>query len=286
MYNGIRSIDHPLIAVADMQQSRVVYERLGFTIPPRGSHIEWGTGNWCIMFEHDYLELRGILDAQRETLGLEQILATYGEGLAGVAFGTEGAEISFQKLNDNQIMPKPVRYLTRNFEVAEQWLQPKFALCFVPEQDIRGLTHVVLCEHLTPELMRKPEYLRHANDAQAVLGMTGIVDDLDAVQRVQQRLLGKDAVHRDEHVLTLNLPSGQFIRLMHAADYDRAYPKLGRKALTRPEYLVSIHLQVGDIHKTQRALDAQQILYTHDVENSVWVAAQDACGVMIEFKQL
>ena len=63
MKNAITGVDHPVIAVGDMEGARAVYERLGFTIPPRGSHIEWGTGNWCIMFADDYLELRGIVDA-------------------------------------------------------------------------------------------------------------------------------------------------------------------------------------------------------------------------------
>ena len=62
MEYGIRGIDHPVIAVRDMKQARLAYERLGFTVPPRGSHAQWGTGNWCIMFPEDYLELRGIID--------------------------------------------------------------------------------------------------------------------------------------------------------------------------------------------------------------------------------
>ena len=71
---GIEGFDHPVIAVRDLEQSRGVYEALGFTVPPRGSHIEWGTGNWCIMFERNYLEHRGILDPDRYTHGLEHFL--------------------------------------------------------------------------------------------------------------------------------------------------------------------------------------------------------------------
>ena len=45
---GLLGIDHPVIAVGDMTEARVRYQRLGFTIPPRGRHLEWGTGNWCL----------------------------------------------------------------------------------------------------------------------------------------------------------------------------------------------------------------------------------------------
>ena len=40
-------IDHPIIAIRDMAAGRAAFERLGFTVTPRGRHLEWGTGNWC-----------------------------------------------------------------------------------------------------------------------------------------------------------------------------------------------------------------------------------------------
>ena len=45
MYLGIENIDHPVIASRDLDVTRTQFVRLGFTVPPRGSHIEWGTGN-------------------------------------------------------------------------------------------------------------------------------------------------------------------------------------------------------------------------------------------------
>ena len=44
-HNGIENIDHPVIASRDLDATRTQFERLGFTVPPRGSNIEWGTGN-------------------------------------------------------------------------------------------------------------------------------------------------------------------------------------------------------------------------------------------------
>ena len=71
-HNGIANIDHPVIASADLDAARAAFERLGFTVPPRGSHIEWGTGNLCIMFPEDYIEVRGGVDAT----GAADIVAT------------------------------------------------------------------------------------------------------------------------------------------------------------------------------------------------------------------
>ena len=283
MYNGIRSIDHPLIAVADMESSRATYEKLGFNVPPRGSHIEWGTGNWCIMFANDYLELRGILDPERYTLGLEDVLASYGEGLSGIAFGTEGAEISHAKMIENGLEPKPVRYLTRNFEIPEGWLKPKFALCFPHDNDITGLMHVVLCDHLTPELIRKPEYLIHPNDVQSIISATGIIDDIDAVMETQTRLLGADAVRRDGNQLILTTPTGQFIKLMPKAEFEAEYQGLAKQLDDHSSYLTALSLQVGDLNITKATLTTNGVPYVEVGSDAIRVPASSACGVVLEF---
>ena len=103
LHNGIESIDHPVIAARDLGAARITYEKLGFTIPPRGSHVEWGTGNLCIVFPADYLELRGIIDASRFTMHLDEHLDAFGEGLMGVAFGTADVQASFEAATANGV---------------------------------------------------------------------------------------------------------------------------------------------------------------------------------------
>src|SRR5688572_33409714 len=99
MKHHLTNLDHPVIAVRDMNAARAVYERLGFTVPPRGRHPEWGTGNWCIQFANDYLELRGFCEpsAAPQTRELLAFLARR-EGLMGIAFGTTGAQASHDSL--------------------------------------------------------------------------------------------------------------------------------------------------------------------------------------------
>src|SRR5262245_57096215 len=124
-------IDHPIIAVRDMAAGRATFEQLGFTVTPRGRHLEWGTGNWCIMFDRDYIELRGIIDPANPH-NLARVLER-GEGLMGMAFGTNDARTSCQELTARGFSPQPVRELTRNFELPEGAVQPRFSLCFLDE---------------------------------------------------------------------------------------------------------------------------------------------------------
>ena len=118
-FNNVEAPDHPVIAAGDLDAARVVYERLGFTVPPRGSHIEWGTGNLCIMFPDDYLEILGILDASRFTTNLDTHLDRFGEGLMGVAFRTDDVQTSYREMLNHGMRVSEPRKLTRNFEHPE-----------------------------------------------------------------------------------------------------------------------------------------------------------------------
>lgn len=286
MYNGIKSIDHPVIAVSNMDESHEVYKKLGFTIPPRGSHVEWGTGNWCIMFENDYLELRGILNPERYTLNLDKVLDKFGEGLMGVAFGTDSAENNHKQMIANGLQPKDLKQLTRNFELDEGWTQPQFSLCFPNDDDVTGLMHVVLCEHLTPELIRSPEYLEHENGVTAVISMTGVISNPDEVESAQKRLLGEEAVKRVDDDIFLTLPNKQVIALLSKENYDKQYGKFSKnKPETNEPYLAAITLKVNEVSKTALALEKNQIPFSINKKGNVIVSAEYTCGVAMEFSE-
>ena len=285
MHNGIKSIDHPVIAVENMEASRIAYENLGFTVPPRGSHVEWGTGNWCLMFPDDYLELRGILDPERYTLNLDEVLKRFGEGLMGVAFGTDSAQGNYDEMIGNGLVPKGFpKELTRNFELAEGWVQPQFKLCFPQEADIIGLMHVVMCEHLTPELTRKPEYLKHPNGTLGVISMTGIVDDLDKTEIVQRRLLGRKEVKRIDERIEATLASGQKIVFMLKDEFESRYAGLSR-SIPGDEgvHLEAMALKVDDIGKISSILQQNNIPFEFRENGAAVVGASYTCGAILEF---
>ena len=75
MTHQLDGIDHVLIGVRDLEAARAQYARLGFNSTPRGRHVGWGTANYCIMFERDYLELLGIVDPAQFTNQLDRFLA-------------------------------------------------------------------------------------------------------------------------------------------------------------------------------------------------------------------
>lgn len=281
-HNGIESIDHPVIAVTDLDSARVTYKRLGFTVPPRGSHIEWGTGNLCIMFPHDYLEMRGIVDASRFTMHLDTHLDLYGEGLMGVAFGTADVASSCDEAAKHGVDTGDLRRLTRNFEHPEGWTQPSFELYAPTAADIEGLMHVVVIQHLTPELIRRPDFLEHANGCTGVVRMAGAIYDIDRCASKMEQLLGKLAVEHNKRGVFLRLPSGQGIDLLLPNVYVDTYGDIADSPDPETPRLGVVTLRVSKLENTAKLFTDSNVAFTL-LDDVIRVARTDTCGVTLQF---
>jgi catechol 2,3-dioxygenase-like lactoylglutathione lyase family enzyme len=284
-FNGIESLDHPVLAARDLDAARATYERLGFTIPPRGSHIEWGTGNLCIMFPDDYLEIRGIVDASRFTMNLDKHLDQFGEGLMGVAFRTDDVQTSYREIVDHGIRVTEPRRLTRNFEHPEGWTQPSFDLCVPEPDDIEGLMHVVVLQHLTPELIRRPDFLSHQNACVGVNAMAGIIDDTERVAAKLALLLGGDSVRTDADGVHLVVPTGQQIDLLLPHVYQARFGDIGRESDSKTPRLGAMTLRVEDLGRTQDVLAGNDVAFGNPDEGTIRVGPEYACGVVLDFTE-
>ena len=284
-HNGIELIDHPVIAARDLDAARVSFERLGFTVPPRGSHVEWGTGNLCIMFPDDYVEIRGIIDASRFTMHLDEHLDTYGEGLMGVAFGVADIERSHAEMLQNGVAAGTLQRLSRNFEHPEGWTQPSFKLCAPEATDIEGLMHVVVIQHLTPDLLRRPEFLAHANTCIGVNAMSGTVYEKRRVAEKLRRLLGEAAVKEDIDGVRAVLQSGQRLELLMAEAYERKYGAIADSPEPQTPRLGAMTLRVASIDGLRDTLGERGVDFDDYAQGVVRVSAEHACGATLLFTE-
>ncbi len=282
-FNGIESLDHPVIAARDLDAARITYERLGFTIPPRGSHIEWGTGNLCIMFPDDYLEIRGIVDASRFTMNLDKHLDQFGEGLMGVAFRTDDVQTSYREMVDRGMRVAEPRRLTRNFEHPEGWTQPSFDLCVPEPDDIEGLMHVVVLQHLTPELIRRPDFLAHPNACVGVNAMAGIIDDTKRVAAKLALLLGDDSVQTNADGVHLVVLGGQQIELLLPQAYRARFGDVNDTPDSAMPRLGAMTLRVEDLGRTQDVLAGNDVAFGSPNEGTIRVGPDYTCGIVLDF---
>jgi len=284
-FNGIESLDHPVLAARDLDAARVTWERLGFTIPPRGSHIEWGTGNLCIMFPDDYVEIRGIVDASRFTMNLDKHLDQFGEGLMGVAFRTDDVQTSYREMVDHGMRVAEPRRLTRNFEHPEGWTQPSFELCVPEPDDIEGLMHVVVLQHLTPELIRRPDFLSHQNGCVGVNAMAGIIDDAEGVAAKLALLLGDDSVQTNADGVHLVVPTGQQIDLLLPHAYQARFGDIARESDSKTPRLGAMTLQVEKLSRTQDVLAGNRVAFVITDESTIRVGPDHSGGVILDFTE-
>src|SRR5262249_30644405 len=180
------------IGVRDLEEARARFESLGFTLTPRGRHIGWGTANYCIMLEAGYVELLGIVDPAQFTNHLDRFLAQR-EGLMGLAFSAGDAAALSVALAGAGFHPEGPKDLKRYLELPDGDVLPGFRLVFLPPEelpDLRGF----FCEHLSPEIVRRPEWLAHENGARRLAGLTVASDQPSSLAEPYARLFGAAAV--------------------------------------------------------------------------------------------
>lgn len=274
MTTPITGIDHVLVGVRDLDAAREGWSRLGFTATPRGRHVGWGTANYCLMFADDYIELLGIVDPTLETNNLDRFIETR-EGLMAAAFAGK-AEAAYAAFREAGIAVEEPRDLARDLELPEGTVQPRFKLTHLPEDATPGLAAFV-CQHLTPKLMRRPEWLDHANGARAIAGIGIVVEDPAAGAAAWLRLAGEGAVTAAENRLEVRF--GPTVLRFTGPEAER-HPVHGDLA---PPFVASLRIEVGDLAATDRCLAKNDIPTGRAEDGALVVSPGDATGVELVF---
>lgn len=273
-------VDHPVVAVHNLETTREQYTRLGFVVPPIGRHREWGTANICIMFPDDYLEIRGVGDPTKFLAGLDEFLK-HGEGLSGVAFNAKSATESYEAGRAAGLGIIAPKHLNRRLALDDKTLDLHFETVMLEHDLYPGLTHANLVQHLSAEELRQPGWLDHPNGVVAFGRLVGVVTDMDGAERTYQRLLGPEHVRREPGRIWLDLGVGADIELItpaEAAERGDAQPARGEA------YIASATLLVRDIAATVDLFAVNGISFRR-VGPELAVDPAQACGAHLYFKQ-
>src|SRR5215831_9343528 len=203
--SAIAGIDHALVGVRDLEAARAAWAALGFTITPRGRHIGWATGNYCIMFDRGYVELLGIVDPAGFTNDLDRFLAAR-EGLLGLALRSTDSG-------------RTAGWLAAAGEPPEGTVMPAFKLVSVPPAATPGLK-AFFGQHLTPELIRRPTWVVHANRAIALQAVVTVVERPAELAPAYARLFGDGATQGTADSLAVDTGEGNLL-FVTAAELGR-----------------------------------------------------------------
>jgi len=284
MAHHIVGLDHTLVGVEDLEGARETYKKLGFTLTPRGSHIGWGTANYCIMFEKDYIELLGVADPSLESNGLDKLLEDRGEGLLGVALSSDNPEKTRESLDEASLNPTDLIQLKRKLELPEGEVIPEFKLIRISAEGLSD-RNLFICHHLTPELIRKPEWEIHKNGAQYIKSVVILVEKPADLREYYTRLFGTLNVTLTDSTMTVRVGQLNMI-FVSDRDLDLLFPGIVSSG-EEPElpHLFAMTLAVKNVEDTGEYL-AQVDLKTQKISGGVLrVQPKDACGVLMEFVQ-
>jgi hypothetical protein len=281
--DGIAGIDHVIVAVRELENARTAWSRLGFTLSPLGRHIGQGTANYCVMFPSDYLELLGIVDAADSVERLDAFLARR-EGPMAAAFAPAGtAEEARAALLRRQLHPSEPRPLAREIELPQGTVLPRFSLISLPPDETPGLDSF-LCSHLTPALMRRPQWLAHPNGAIGLRAVHVLVESTAPLLPAYDRLFGIVQVTTTDAVAVVHIGRQRLV-FSTPDDFQTMHPGIEIDPGFSPPGIVALELGVERLQRTIDHLTQRHVAFDEMPGGTLAVPAREASGAVLLFSE-
>lgn len=274
----LTGIDHTLVGVRDLEAARALWQGLGFTVSPRGRHIGWGTANYCIMFDAGYIELLGVVDPSQFTNNLDKVLEAR-EGMFALAFASDDADGLAAALDAAGLPADGPKALKRLLELPEGDVLPEFKLVHLPAAATPGLRAFV-CQHLTPALIRRPEWLAHANGARRLRGVTIVTDHPADAGFGYVPLFGEAALSAGDGEVSVVTPMG-VLRFVAPRWLARHYGGAGEIPEVARPWPAAMTIEVGDLDRAAGVLARRRIAF-HSRETSLVLPAAATGGTILE----
>lgn len=282
MRRHIHGIDHAVIAVSDLDAARDAFARMGFVVTPRGHHT-LGSQNHCVMFGDDYLELLSVPPVPHPwTRPFSEFLAA-GDGLAALALRTDGAREAYTELLWAGFEPAdPVEFsrpMPSPAGAPEAAREARFRIVQLASGRTPG-ARVFACEHLTRDVVWRPEYCAHPNGAVGLAAVALVASDVAAAARPYARLFDSPARAIAEGLL---VETGSAPLAIATAE-SLARRLRGVRLNARPmPWLAALFIRVADREAAADALATGGMAPVALPDGSVAVGADHGHGVAVVF---
>lgn len=182
----IDSINHVGIVVRDLVATTARYEAMGFTLTPFSPHsgawkpgepvTQLGSGNRCVMFGRNYLEILANADPAQPSARLEGYLRRH-QGGHIICFNSEDLPSVERRLAAAGLKTSGVLPLQREIDTPDGVQTARFErVQFAPDESPEG--YIQAARHLTPQHIYQPRYTGHANGCTGLASVVVVVTDL------------------------------------------------------------------------------------------------------------
>ena len=283
MEHPVKGVDHVFLLVDDLDDAAKRYQRLGFTVSPRGLHsAAKGSANHTVMFPRDYLELLGLLERTPGNADRYEALARMGEGLHAIACRIGDAEAAAEVLDGLGIATEDLGSFERPVPLpgGKEGIAAFSTVAYTAGEVPFGT--VFMCQHRTRETVWLPELVEHPNSACGLDAVLACSDDPEKDAAAFSRLWADGDVRavpggarvgtgRDSAPLLLLAPGA----------LASAYPWLDQGNLPQGAY-AGLRVAVGDLDKAAECLETAGIA-ANRTALGLAAAPEDACGAVVEF---
>ncbi len=272
-------VDHAVVDVGDeIDEAARQYLALGFYVTKR-SHHSLGSCNHLCVFDSGYVEL---LSRGSDT---RPDLANFPVGLNGLVFATEGAEALHEEQRARGVPVRPPLRFSRIVDLFEgRRGEARFKVVQVEPRTVFD-GRVYFCEHLTPELIWRPQWQAHPNGAVALARIAIAVRDPNKAAEDFDRMFGAGVVARAArgeapHVLPTTTTA---IELWPQDALARVLRDVMPGPAGRADHMALLGIRVRSLRATEETLRANGIQNTRVDAGRILVPPAAAMNVALEF---
>ena len=241
-------LDHVVIDVRDrMDEAAQIFGSLGFTLTPRGHHT-LGSMNHLMMFGTDYLELLGFGSGG----ATRPELAPFPVGLNGLVFKTDDADAVYAHAAGAGLPILPVQSFSRPVDLDGIRRDARFRTTRLDPGKI-AMGRVYFCEHLTPELVWRPEWQTHPNGAQSIARVVVATGEPRRTASLFAALFGTESVAEADGKCVIGAGAAR-VELAPPATIAAEFGDAAADPAGRPEYLATVELKVSSLARTAERL--------------------------------
>ncbi len=272
MIHPVPAIDHVVINALDrLDAVAALYERLGFTLTPRGHHTLGSSNNLAILGT-DYIELLGV----EPGVGNRTDVLEWPPGLNGLVFKTFDSDGVFAALQAEGVAVLPPQAFSRPVDMPGGPRDAAFRTVRL-ERDASPAGRLFFCHHLTPELVWQDSVRRHANGAVGIARFVIAATDPAGLTALFGRMFGPSLRGHtlQAGLATVDVLTPDALR----AEFGAAAPD----AEGRQQFMAALVLRTASLDQTAAALEAGGVPFIR-AHGRITVAAAEAGAVTLVFE--
>lgn len=286
--SDIDNINHVGMAVRGLAATAARFESLGFVLTPYSPHsAAWkpgetvqplGSGNRCIMFNDNYLEILASENPAAPAPRIADFLKRH-QGAHIICFNSEMPDLVDQRLHKAGIKTSGVIPLQRDIDTPDGVRTAKFQrVQFAPDESPEG--YIQAARHLTPEYIYQPRYIAHPNGSERLRDTIVVADDVETFARKYARYLDRPP-EREDGVVLFSLSKGTRLLLITS---DQARTWLPGSLMPPQPAIAAVSFVMRDLNAQRERLQRLSLPFA-EVAGRLVVPAEETSGLSFIFEQ-